>query len=281
MGGTRNFVLRLGLIGLVLAAWEAAVHLFKIEVFILPPPSSIAFAFKNGFGITGSLNPADWWKSISSSLYAQHFGVTMLETLLGFLVGSALAFLLGTVVALSRRVEYFLYPFIVMFQAMPKVALAPLIIVWFGLGLTSKVINAALVAFFPLMVNTIVGLRSSEEDRINLMRSLAASKWQIFWMLQLPNALPYIFAGLEIAMIFALIGAIVAEFVGAEKGLGMLMQSMNMNADVAGQFSILIILSVVGLVLNGSVNAIRRRVLFWDPAQATEQSGASTKGDGS
>jgi NitT/TauT family transport system permease protein len=150
------------------------------------------------------------------------------------------------------------------------VALAPLIIVWFGLGLTSKVINAALVAFFPLMVNTIVGLRSAEEDRINLMRSLAASKLQIFWMLQLPNALPYIFAGLEIAMIFALIGAIVAEFIGAEKGLGMLIQSMNINVDVAGQFSILLILSAIGLVLNGIVAYVRRRLLFWDPASRTE-----------
>ena len=134
-----------------------------------------------------------------------------------------------------------------MFQAMPKVALAPLIIVWFGLGLTSKVISAALVAFFPLMVNTIVGLRSADEDRVNLMRSLAASRWQIFWMLQLPNAMPYIFAGLEIAMIFSLIGAIVAELVGAEAGLGMLIQSMNFTMDVAGQFSVLLILSVLGL----------------------------------
>ncbi len=140
-----------------------------------------------------------------------------------------------------------------MFQAMPKVALAPLIIIWFGLGLTSKVVSAALVAFFPLMVNTIVGLRSADEDRINLMRSLAATRWQIFWMLQLPNAMPYIFAGLEIAMIFALIGAIVAEFVGAQAGLGMLMQSMNFTMDVAGQFSVLLILSVLGLMLNGLV----------------------------
>ena len=122
-----------------------------------------------------------------------------------------------------------------------------MIIVWFGLGLTSKVVNAALVAFFPLMVNTIVGLRSAEEDRINLMRSLAATPLQIFWMLQLPNALPYIFAGLEIAMIFALIGAIVAEFVGAQAGLGMLIQSMNFSMDVAGQFSVLLILSILGL----------------------------------
>jgi NitT/TauT family transport system permease protein len=175
-------------------------------------------------------------------------------------------------------VEYFLYPFVVMFQAMPKVALAPLIIVWFGLGLTSKVVNAALVAFFPLMVNTIVGLRSAEEDKVNLMKSLAATKTQIFWMLQLPNAMPYIFAGLEIAMIFALIGAIVAEFVGAQAGLGMLIQSMNFTMDVAGQFSVLLILSVVGLVLNAIVNEVRRRVLFWDPSQKVELTGPVKKG---
>jgi NitT/TauT family transport system permease protein len=135
---------------------------------------------------------------------------------------------------------------------MPKVALVPLILVWFGLGLTSKVISAALVAFFPLMVNTIVGLRSADEDRINLMRSLSASRWQIFRMLQLPNAMPYIFAGLEIAMIFALIGAIVAELISSERGLGMLMQS-SASHDGAGQFSIL---SILGLILNGLVTFV-------------------------
>jgi NitT/TauT family transport system permease protein len=164
---------------------------------------------------------------------------------------------------------------------MPKVALAPLIIVWFGLGMTSKVIGAALVAFFPLMVNTIVGLRSAEEDRINLMRSLAASRLQIFWMLRLPNALPYIFAGLEIAMIFSLIGAIVAEFVGAQAGLGMLIQSMNYTMDVAGQFSVLLILSMLGLLLNGVVTEIRRRVLFWDASQKLDLTQMSQKGEAS
>ncbi len=246
-----KFILRLLLIAAMLGLWEGCVWYFKIRAFILPPPSEVFLALYRGF---------------ANNLYPEHIGVTLMETFLGFVLGTALAFILGTFVALSRRVEYFLYPFIVMFQAMPKVALAPLIIVWFGLGLTSKVINAALVAFFPLMVNTIVGLRSAEEDRINLMRSLAASKWQIFWMLRLPNALPFIFAGLEIAMIFALIGAIVAEFIGAEKGLGMLIQSMNINVDVAGQFSILLILSAIGLVLNGIVGMTRRRLLFWDAA---------------
>jgi len=255
MGGIRNFLLRLVLIGLVLLVWEAAVAYFEVPKFVLPPPSRVAYGLYNGF---------------SSGLYIEHLGVTLVETFLGFALGCCLAFVFGTMVALSRSLEYFFYPFIVMFQAMPKVALAPIIIVWFGLGLTSKVVNAALVAFFPLMVNTIVGLKSAEEDRVSLMRSLAASKWQIFWMLQLPNAMPYIFAGLEIAMIFALIGAIVGEFVGAEKGLGMLIQSMNFTMDVAGQFSVLLTLSFLGLVLNGMVGFLRRRILFWDAASKAE-----------
>jgi NitT/TauT family transport system permease protein len=265
MGGPKHFILRLILIACVLGVWELAVGYFEVPQFILPAPSNVAMGLYRG---------------ILSGIYLDHIGVTLLETVLGFGLGCILAFFFGTIVALSRRVEYFLYPFIVMFQAMPKVALVPLIIVWCGLGLASKVVSAALVAFFPLMVNTIVGLRSAEEDRVNLMRSLAASRWQIFWMLQLPNAMPYIFAGLEISMIFALIGAIVAEFVGAQQGLGMLMQSMNFSMDVAGQFSVLLILATLGLILNGIVVAIRKRVLFWDPANAKSDIGAQSKRGG-
>jgi len=260
IGGPKNFALRLLLIAAVLVMWEALVRLFAIPQFILPAPSNVFIAFYRGF---------------ASGLYIDHIWITVSETLLGFVFGTALAFMLGTVIALSRPVEYFLYPFVVMFQAMPKVALAPLIIVWFGLGLTSKVVNAALVAFFPLMVNTIVGLRSAEEDKVNLMKSLAATRGQIFWMLQLPNAMPYIFAGLEIAMIFALIGAIVAEFVGAQAGLGMLIQSMNFTMDVAGQFSVLLLLSIIGLGLNWIVISVRRRVLFWDPSQKFDAEAAN------
>jgi len=260
-----NFGLRILLIAAVLAVWEAFVRVLDIPAFILPRPTSVFMALYRG---------------TVSTMYFEHLQVTLTETLIGFAVGCSLALVLGTVVALSRRTEYFLYPFIVMFQAMPKVALAPLIIVWFGLGLTSKVLNAALVAFFPLMVNTIVGLRSAEEDRINLMRSLAATPLQIFWMLQLPNALPYIFAGLEIAMIFALIGAIVAEFVGAQAGLGMLIQSMNFSMDVAGQFSVLLILSILGLILNSIIVGVRRRVLFWDEREKAEARQTATTGGG-
>jgi len=247
-----NPYLRVLLLVAVIAVWEGAVRLLSVPVYILPRPSAIAFAFYNG---------------VSSLVYVQNLWITLLETLLGFLLATALAFILGIAVALSRRTEYYLYPFIVMFQSLPKVALAPLIVVWFGLGLTSKVINAALVAFFPLLVNTMVGLKSADEDRVSLMRSLAASDSQIFWMLRLPNALPFVMAGLDVAMIFALIGAIVAEFVGAQRGLGMLIQSMNFNMDVSGQFSILLILSFVGLLLNRAIMMIRKRIMFWDPSE--------------
>jgi NitT/TauT family transport system permease protein len=248
----RNAALSILLFCSSILAWELIVRFFEVPIFIFPAPSKVAEAL---------------WRGFSTGLYQKHLYHTLLETVLGFLLGAALGFFLGTVVALNRYVEYFFYPYIVMFQSLPKVALAPLIVVWFGLGLKSQVVNAALVAFFPLLVNTIVGLKSADEDRMNLMRSLAASEAQIFWILRLPNALPFVMAGLDVAMIFALIGAIVAEFVGARAGLGMLIQSMNFNMDVSGQFSVLLILSIVGLLLNRCILLIRRRVLFWDPSE--------------
>jgi NitT/TauT family transport system permease protein len=198
MKTARSVAITLAILVVTLAAWELIVRALTIPIFIVPPPSKVALAL---------------WRGFSTGVYVQHLGYTLVETLLGFVVGSLLGFVLGTAVAMNRWVEFFLYPYIVMFQSLPKVALAPLIVVWFSLGLTSKVINAALVAFFPLLVNTMVGLKSADEDRVSLMRSLAASDGQIFWMLRLPNALPFVMAGLDVAMIFALIGAIVAEFV--------------------------------------------------------------------
>jgi NitT/TauT family transport system permease protein len=245
-------LLRLLLVLAVLAAWEGAVRLFDIPAYIVPAPSKVFVALYRG---------------IASMLYIRHLWITLIETLLGFVVGSIVALVLGTLIALSRRCEYFLYPFILMFQAMPKVALAPLIIIWFGLGLTSKVAQASLTAFFPLMVNTIAGLRSADEDRVALMRSLDASEMQIFRMLRMPGAMPYIFAGFEIAMMLSLIGAIVAEFVGAQKGLGVLMMSMTFTMDTAGQFSVLLVLALVGLLLNSIIIVIRKRLLFWDRSQ--------------
>ncbi len=258
----RNQALRGLLLIASLLVWEGAVRVLHVPIFVLPPPSRIVAALVRGF---------------SSGIYVHHFWITLGETLLGFALGSTVAFVLGTAVAASVTAEYFLYPYIIMFQSMPKVALAPLIIVWFGLGLTSKVVSAALVAFFPLLVNTVAGLRSADGDRVDLMRSLGATKMQIFRMLRLPSALPFVFAGLEVAMVFSLIGAIVAEFVGANDGLGVLIQSGNYTMDVAGEFAILFILAAMGLMLNWLIVSIRRRALFWDQAQGAAASGPAAK----
>jgi NitT/TauT family transport system permease protein len=247
--GPLAFALRLVFLAALVGLWQLAVWVFDWPAYLVPAPSNVARAFYVG---------------VENGLYSAHIHVTLVETLLGFALGCVLAFAAGSLIAVSRTVEYYVHPLVVMFQAMPKVALAPLLVTWFGLGISSKVVSAALVAFFPLMVNIIVGLRSADEDRINLMRSLAASRWQIFRMLQLPSALPYLFAGLEIAMVFALIGAIVAELANAEKGLGMLMSSLTSTVDTTGQFSILFILSILGLVLHGAIRLVRHQVLFWD-----------------
>jgi NitT/TauT family transport system permease protein len=254
----RNIALSAALFVVFMLAWEAIVTGFSVPDFILPPPSMVLRALYQGF---------------ARGIYLKHLSITMTEAIAGFLIGSLIGFSIGAAVALNRYLEFFLYPYIVMFQSVPKVALAPLIVIRFGLGLTSKIVSAAMVAFFPMMINTITGLRSADEDRVSLMRSLTASNLQILTMLRLPNALPYIMAGLEIALTFALLGTIVAEFLGASAGLGMLLTSMNFSMDVAGEFSILLILSVVGLALNYSITALRRFLLFWDPSARADATG--------
>ena len=233
----------------VLAAWEAAVRLLDVPSYLIPTPSAVAAAF---------------WRGWSSNLYLAHLQVTLTEIVLGFLLGAGIGFVLGAAIALNRTLGYFLRPYVLIFQTIPKVALAPLIVLWFGLGINSKIVAAAIICFFPVLVNTIAGLNAADPERIALLRSMDARRMQIFWMLRLPTAGPYIFAGLEIAVTFSLIGAIVTEFLGAEAGLGMLLQSMNFSMDVAGSFSVLVLLSIVGVILTSAITFLRRRVLFWD-----------------
>ena len=245
-----SFALFASLLGL----WEFTVRYFNVPAFVIPKPSSILIALYNG---------------LSSGLYLWHMGITLAEVIAGFVIGSSIGFLLGVGVATNRYFEYFIYPYAIVLQSLPKVALAPLIVLWFGLGITSKIIAAALICFFAVMVNTVAGLRSVDQDRVDLVRSLDGSNFQVFWMLRLPAALPFIMAGLEIALTFALIGAVVAEFIGAENGLGMLVQSMNFSMDVAGSFSVLVVLAAVGLTLNQLVALLRKKLIYWERRQDT------------
>ena len=231
-----------------IALWEWAVRQWSVPAFIAPPPSAVWRSLVGG---------------LRTGLYVEHFLVTLWEALAGFGIAAVSGIVLGALVAQSRLVERTVYPYLVALQTLPKIAIAPLIIVWAGFGLSSKVIIAALVAFFPVLVNVIVGLKTVEPAKIELMRSLRASRWQTFRLVTFPNALPFVFAGLDIAVVFSVLGAIVGEFVGAQQGLGNLILQFNVSLDIAGVFAVMILLAVLGIVLHLVMQVIQRRVIFW------------------
>jgi NitT/TauT family transport system permease protein len=152
-------------------------------------------------------------------------------------------------------------------QTMPKIALAPLQIVWFGFGIPSKIAVAMVISFFPVLVNTIAGMKNCDQGRLDVMRALGARRWHMFSLVKLPSALPYIFSGVNVAIVFALTGTIVGEFVGASAGLGFLIIQANTQMNIPDIFAILFVLSVIGVLAYGTVQAVRRRLLFWAPQE--------------
>jgi NitT/TauT family transport system permease protein len=237
---------------LLLACWEAAVRLAAIPVYILPPPSSIAVSL---------------WNILGSNLLLQNGLTTLFETLCGFAIAVVLGVVFAVLMTESEACARILYPYFAGLQAMPKVAIAPLIVIWFGFGLTSKVVLAALLAFFPMLVNAVEGLRAADPGRLKLMRALDASRWQMLRHVRLPYAMPFFLAGVELAGIYSMLGALVGEFVGAQKGIGYWLMAMNMNVDTSGSFALLVLLALYGIVLHRVVAAIRRRSLFWAQTQ--------------
>lgn len=237
-----------GLFVVVLAVWELGVDLLGVEDFVLPPPSQILEKLI---------------MQLESDLFWRHLLVTTQEALLGFAIGVVTALVLGTAISQVSLLEKTLMPYVVMFQTVPKVALAPLFVVWFGFGLTSKVVMAAVISFFPMLINVIEGLRSAEADRIQMLTVFGASRSQIFRMVRLPSAMPFIFAGLDIGIVFAILGAVVGEFIGAQEGLGYLLLQTNYNFDIAGMFAVLVVLSLMGLIAHTLIRFIQRKVAFW------------------
>lgn len=228
--------------------WEAAVKLMGISKIVLPAPSAVAYSLWDGFA-SGEMLP--------------HLWVTFSEVIAGFFLGSLFGFTLGALIGQFPLLERTFYPYIVAFQTLPKVAIAPIIVIWFGYGISSKIVITATIAFFPLLANTIAGLRAVPREQIELMVAFTASRWQIFKMARLPQSLPYVFVGLDIAIVLSVIGAIVGEFVGAQAGLGYLILQRNFSMDMASVFAILIVLSLMGIGLHMLVNLIQRRVVFW------------------
>ena len=244
---------------LLMLLWEWVVRAFGIKAFILPPPSAIAKTFFNGF-VTGAFLP--------------DLAVTAAEAIGGFLIGSFLGVVLGALIVLFPIVERIVYPYVVALQTVPKVAIAPLFVVWFGFGMTSKLVVVVLVSLFPVLVNVIAGLRTIDQDRLDLLGALSASRWQVFWHLRFPNSLPFLFAGLNTAVVLSVIGAIVGEFVGATKGIGFRILQANYNLDIAGVFSLFLVLSMLGLSMYWTLRLIERKVVFWSAERMNLQSGA-------
>jgi NitT/TauT family transport system permease protein len=231
-----------------LALWQGVIWLGGYPPFILPTPRAVALRL--------------WGLAADGSLWL-HAGVTLREVLAGLGLGALVATLLGYGLAHSPLAERLLTPFIVASQSIPVVAIAPLLVIWFGTGLLSKTLVCALTVFFPILINTVVGVRSVEGDLRDLMRSLEATRWQTIRLLELPAALPVFLGGLKVGATLAVIGAIVGEFVASNRGLGYLLKQGQQLYDTALVFVGIGALMVLAQALYGAVALFEHRLLRW------------------
>ncbi|MCU0500128.1 MAG: ABC transporter permease [Anaerolineae bacterium] len=233
---------------LVMIWWQAITLFQLIPAFLVPPPIEVARQFI---------------EVIENGLLLRHTWVTLQEVLVGLTLGVSFALFLGYLIAESPLLEDFLSPLIVALQSTPVVAYAPLLIIWFGSGMTSKVITCALIVFFPMLMNTIVGIRSVPRNLRDLMRVLQANRWQTFLKLEIPSALPVLLTGLKTSATLAVVGAVVGEFINASAGLGFLINLARNQFDTPLVFVGVISLAVMARVLYGIVAVLERRLLIW------------------
>ncbi len=236
------------LLAAVLLAWEVIVRLLAVPIFVLPPPSSIAQVLVD--------RQADLLKAAL---------ITGEEVLYGFLLSSLVGVVLALLIARYDRFGDALYPLMVLFQNVPKIALAPLFILWFGYDLLPKIALIIVIAFFPIALNMLVGLRSADPNLVALLRSVGASRNEIMVRVQIPNALPYLMAGMKVAITLSVIGAIVGEFAGASAGLGYMIQFASTQMETSLVFSALFEVSVLGVLFYYAVELLERRYITWAP----------------
>jgi NitT/TauT family transport system permease protein len=203
-------------------------------------------------------------EDVANASVRADFYYTLTEILSGFALATVVGISLGAVIALNPLVDKTLTPLIVAIQTIPKVAVAPVLIIWFGFGIESKIIIVALIDFFPILVNAVTGFRSSDPRQILLMKVLKASPWQIFLKVRVFNAIPYLMAGMYIAIVLSVIGAVIGEFLGSAHGLGSQIVHRQGSMDVVGVFSMLVLLSALGVTLNVIMRVVSKRLAFWD-----------------
>ena len=244
----RNRLLALGFGMFVIAAWHIATEYGFVHRLIIPSPIDTFWA-------TGRVMSAQYfWPNVS---------VTLSEIAWGFAFGLSSGVIFGVLVAMFDTVRATIYPYLVALQAPPKIVLAPIFVTWFGFDQPSKIAIAVVMSFFPMFLNTLTGLSSVDPNAVKLMRSLTAGRWKTFRYLLLPNALPIMMAGVKLCWTLAVLGVIVGEFVGASAGIGYLIYAMNFQLDIAGVFSLIILLSVFTLVVYQFIEWLESRIIFW------------------
>jgi NitT/TauT family transport system permease protein len=246
----RALKLSLTLIALV-AAWELLCRALNIPVFLIPAPSQVA-----------------WRLYEKRDLYLIHTWTTLYETTAGFLLAVVFGILCAAIIVVIPKLRDIVMPLLLVAQLVPKVAIAPLLLIWFGYGLFPKVLVAFLVAFFPIVVNGASGLASVQPELLDLGHSLQASRWQTFWKFRIPTALPELFSGMKVAVTLAIIGAIIGEFVGGNRGLGYLIIVANQELDTPLAFAAIFLLSVAGIALYAIVEMLERMLIPWHAPSA-------------
>ena len=245
-GKLDRYAVPLALAIVLLVVWEFGVKFAKVPAYLLPPPSAIFGSLVND------------WKVIYLNIFP-----TLVAILGGFALSVIIGIPLATVIVFSRFAERVLYPPMIASQAIPKVAIAPLFVVWMGFGVMPKVWIAFLIAFFPVVIDTVIGLRSVQPEMLHLGRSMGGGTLRVFLKLRLPNALPNIFAGLKVAITLAVVGAITGEFVGSQSGLGYLLTSASGQMDTALVFAVLVTISVIAMILFTIIEAVEKKVIPW------------------
>jgi NitT/TauT family transport system permease protein len=226
--------------------WEAAVHIFKIPVFFLPPPSAIAQAFVD---YSGPLARNSW--------------ITLQTTLIGFALAVGFGMLLGLLVGWSRAIYAGLYPLMIGFNAIPKVALVPILVLWFGIGFVPAVLTAFLISFFPIVVNVATGLATIEPELEDVLKALGASKLDIMRKVGIPRTLPYFFGSLKVAITLAFVGSVISESVASNYGIGNLMLQAQAQFQVPLIFAGLVVLAVEGIVMYAAMAILEKRMTGW------------------
>lgn len=231
----------------LLLAWELACRFLGLSALVLPPPSAVA---------------ASLWKGFATGYFWPHLRTTVVELVLGVLAGCAFGFTAGVLLAEHAGLRRLLMPYVIVTQVVPKLALAPLFVLWFGFGITSTVVITALICFFPLLENTMTALSQVPPERLELFRMLGASRAQTLWRLKLPSGLPAILAGLRVAVVLALVGAVVGEFIGASQGLGALVIATQGTMDTALMFAVLVLIAALGMAAYQATLWLERRLLL-------------------